>query len=373
MDFKNPDGLKKRRLNWWAIIVPSVVSLIAGALAEYYQNTVPPPWLTWGFPVFVLTSMLAVMGVMFEWTKSDRKRVQQEFAEAREKFLTEVRSRQREFMDQMLDDRALGIQLPNNLRKLEEHLKDLLKSRDSQLFRMVATKALDALRDDFRSMAVRKRYTLRLITPTDEYMKNWVDLMSRLMKPGGEVVFVANTVIWSGKYLLAQSSAYSYAHKKGLNVKRVLVVPSDDMLTADPKLQAEVLANLELYQYHLGEVQTVETRVHKAANATAYRAHFLSDGGDESDNFGIWKSEDFEVCCLVSYREEPQARYEIKSITFTLDARLIETKRYTFDRLSGKGMGLADYIAWLKGGGGGRNAEVVKLVPKPSFADLEGV
>lgn len=389
---------EKRWFYWSLILLPVVAGLVGGGIGLVYGDEAPPRWATWGTLFFVLTSALVILIAIFEWAKLDRKSVIEDYRRAQQAFVAEAVKRQEEFESSARATLGLlegEMQRMFQLHEITLKYHDLKGSKELEFFGIVADKLLDGVKSDFLQMAKEREYTLKLTTPTGEYMRNWIDIMAQLMQPNGEVVFVANTVIWSEKYLLAQSSAYAQlnidsAQKKGLTVKRVLVVPSKEMLEKDPGLLHQVLESLRSYQFSLADVKTgVETRVHRAANEIAYRKHF-NPGGEESDNFGIWKSDGFEVCCVVRYREDRRDRYEIESITFTLDRKVIDRKRHTFDVRSGQSEPLDDYVKFLEeirggkgssGPSGDRQAEVVRMPSPPplpqasasSFADLQGV
>lgn len=225
-----------------------------------------------------------------------------------------------------------------------------LKRRHSnQFFDFFADEILKKAEKDMLHILQDRQVTMQAVAPSEEYVRRWGEFMDKLMVRGSTFVTVTNMEIWSRTYMGNPRSTYlqkNAAAGSDIEIKRVFVVPSSDMLERDPELLRELKEILVRYHNKLHTAPHVETRICRARTEDEYKQHFNS-GGD-SENFGIWKiTDEIEVCLIVRYRPSRYGRFEITEITFRLDADYISQRRPAFEEKFEEGDSLEDYLAKL--------------------------
>lgn len=319
--------LDRISMNWVLLVIP----LLVGALANYLPMILPgfgfdkedAVHLQWGTLCTLVGAVVSLQIGIRRWIVADRLVLEQRLEEM-------FRSH----------DRALH---------LVSYYARLKQGANLKFFGVLADEVVQDAARQLRGMLQDRQFTLKALTPSDEYVRRWGQFMDTLMERGSTFITITNIDIWSREYMGGPRSTYLHknASSEGrIEIKRVFVVPSDEMVK-DYRHRDRLRRVLQRYHDKLKDAREVETKVFRSRTREEYFQHF-NPGGD-SDNFGIWKlSNDLQVCLLVRYRPASDDRYEITDIIFREDEDFVSQKRPLFDEKFEEAVPLEDYMKWLR-------------------------
>jgi hypothetical protein len=327
---------------------PLVIAIIGGLIQYTYGLNNPPSWLTWSTILFAISLLLSIQVGFFDWAKSRRNHIEAQM----EKFQEELRSQTESQIRLLTAKVSETVDAHKLVADLEKRFSDLLQSDrpEERFLGRAAQIVMERVNDELREMFYQRKCHLRAIIPTKEYIETWVRLMEGLISESGNVDFVTNLVIWSKSYMMRDGSYYlnmnvDSARDKGLKIRRIFVVPDDQAMLSDEDLRRSSIETFEAYSALTRLQEGVETLVYKTNSRFEYESHF-NTGGD-SKNFGIWKDQKMEICCVVRYL--PGRVNDIEEIEFTIDRNVIAQKRATFAHLwAQKNLSVEEYLNHLR-------------------------
>lgn len=322
------EGLQKE--SWrvvWEHIAPAIVAL-AVLLASLATE-----WSKLDTILWTIVSYLLVQSLGFQVLASKEREKLQQTLEA-------DRNDREDKVSEIID---LAAKHPEILRKeIIETLKVLLPATELQdkylqIYRhqrdlaVFAEAVLERAGKDLSQILSRGTYTMRVVTPSDDYVQRWYRLMADLnLKEFQEAEFItmSNIVIWSSDYF-GRTSYGNLQRKSKMKIKRIFVVPSYSQLGI-PGLADRLNDVLRDYDEkvngHAREVpedpSPVQTKIYVCSSPDEYRAHFISDHERHSNNFAVWHiSNDTKLLLTVDYLQgKGETDFEVASITFNQGA-----------------------------------------------------
>lgn len=320
--------LDRIAMNWVFLVIPILAGVIGGALPVLLEGLAIaeriPEWLAWGTLCTLGGTIVSLQIGIRRWIVADRLLLERKINKA---FGTHEHT----------------LDFVGNFVKLK-------RSRDHEPFGLLAEDVLTKAERDLRRMLHDRKFTLQVVTPSEEYVRRWGSLMNQLMEAGSTFDTVTNMEIWSRTYMGGPRSNYSQknANPDGtIQIRRVFVVPSDEMLQ-DTSMRHRLKDVLEHYNKKMNGKEHIQTKICRSRSREEYHQHF--NPGGESDNFGIWKlSNDLVVCLAVRYRPGPPlSGYEITDITFRIDEGFVAEREPLFQEKFEDGEFVGNYLDWLR-------------------------
>jgi hypothetical protein len=304
----------------WEHIVPAVVAMVVlfASLATTWSKL---ETILWAIVSFLLTQSLAFQVVASKEREMFQSRLDDALSDRQEK------------LNQII---KLTAQQPQAARyEVIETLRSFYKAMGAQdkflqIHRdpILTTFAKEVMRradDDLDQILSKGTYTMRVVTPSDDYVKRWYSLMESLdANSNAEFLTMSNIVIWSSDYFGKTPYGNLQSNSK-MKIRRIFVVPSNTQLESDRALAIRLQDVLREYveKIHPTEAdperpQQVETRVYISASADEYRAHFISGRDHHSSNFAIWRiSDETKLVLTVDYlQDNGDTNFQVASITF---------------------------------------------------------
>ena len=303
----------------WEHIIPVLVALVV-LLASLATTLTKEESVLWTIVSFLLTQTLVFQVIASQGRESLQSALNAALHDRQEK------------MDKIV---GLTKQQPETIRReVIETLRESLPAmdvsdtylqiqRDDTALATIAEVVLQRARNDLTQILSKRQYTMRVVTPSEDYVDRWYRLMEELnlKKGNAEFMTMSNIVIWSNEYF--GKTDYGVLQKRSsMNIRRIFVVPSYKQLKEDPGLKGHMYSVLREYfaKTHQadGETYRVETKIHVARDEQEYRDHFIRQNSHASNNFAIWSiSNEAKLLLTVEYVEgKSKTDFKVASITF---------------------------------------------------------
>lgn len=303
----------------WEHIIPALVALIA-LLASLATSLTKSETVLWTIVSFLITQTL-----VFQVIASQGR-------ETLQTALSEVLRDRHEKMDEIVQ---LTRQQPQAIRReVIETLRESVPAmdirdtylqihRDHTALSTIAEVVLQRAHNDLTQILSKHQYTMRVATPSEDYVDRWYRLMEglNLQEGNAEFMTVSNIVIWSNAYF-GKTDYGVLQRRSSMSIRRIFVVPSYEQLKEDPKLKNHLPSVLREYAaktHPTGDDRfKVETKIHVARDEKEYRDHFIKENRHSSDNFAIWRiSSESKLLLNVEYIEgDSKADFKVAAITF---------------------------------------------------------
>src|SRR5262249_30187304 len=122
--------------------------------------------------------------------------------------------------------------LKSALPAMEVQDKYLQVYRDRKDLALFAEAVLKRTDNDLSQILSKGTYTMRVVTPSEDYVQRWYNLMENLNLReyrDAEFITMSNIVIWSSNYF-GKTSYGNLQGKSKMRIRRIFVVPSDSQL-----------------------------------------------------------------------------------------------------------------------------------------------